>query len=165
VSDLLDTTQIPWTPFSSPCFAPLAVNSDGSRITNEKMVILELLETKMQAMFLKSDLAIASIEFESASSNTQIKQHPERGVFVEMSSWMPLPCSMEDAWQLFSEALCNMKAHHSSSYTFTGGFPASDCVVGAKEIFVSRSRVHFVIGTVILGIFRRRGAETENEFS
>jgi hypothetical protein len=119
MSDLLDTTQMPWTPFSSPCYAPLAVSSNDSRITNGKMAILEVLESKMQALFLESDLAIASIESESASSSTQIKQHPELGAFVEMSSSMPLPCSMEDAWQLFSEALCNMKAHHSSSYTFT----------------------------------------------
>jgi len=37
-----------------------------------------------------------------------------------------------------------------------GGFPASDCVVGAKEIFVSRSRVRFVVGTVILDLSSRR---------
>lgn len=129
MNDLLTTPQMPWTPFSSPCYAPLAVNSDGSRITNEKMAILELLEAKMQALFLESDLAIASIESESASSNTQIKQHPERGVFVEMSSSMPLPCSVEDAWQLFSEALCNIKAHHSSTYSFTVGTTIDDSPV------------------------------------
>lgn len=119
MNDLLDTTEMPWSPFTSPCYAPLTANLDGSRITHEKMAILEELETKMQALFLESDLAIASIGSESTSSSTQIKQHPEFGAFVEMSSSTPLPCSVEDAWHLFTEALCNMKAHHSSSYTFT----------------------------------------------
>lgn len=116
IADVLSAGDSQWTPFSMPTYAPLPVAA--SRISQEKASILVELEGRMESLILEVDLALASEESEATTSSTQIKHHPQLGAFVEVSSASPLACSVEDAWTLFGDSLCSMKAHHASTYTF-----------------------------------------------
>lgn len=93
------------------------------RVDQEKDAILRNLWSRLEGLRSEIESGFCAAHGSSdgiVSSSTGIKQHPEFGSFVEVSSTTPLACTMEEAWLVYNNAVSCLRSvpDEASSYRF-----------------------------------------------